>query len=304
MKVLALILGISFAADAWALQCTPKPSCESLGFTDTDCSGEFVACPFDQNKKICVSSTTCEECKEYDCSAYSLTSCPESATSCTACGNGLKVGYKVDGCKSGYELSGNTCVASNCSGYTLSYCPTGANCLTCVTGSTTKYKFNGCQSSYAQDGNSCYDCAAMRTKLDGTAAANKNASYTVYAYCGYHIGSASCGQVWFDVTSWPAPFCSVAGISCLSKVTDTYNDCCATERCNSVHSQYTAAVEKHNQLCPNNKVSREYFFNCNGYIPASSTGTAGIPAAHVCPRVLGDTCVGGSGGSSGLIPAL
>ena len=50
MKVLALILGISFAVDAWAA-CTPMPSCEELNYTDTKCDGEFITCPFDLNKK-------------------------------------------------------------------------------------------------------------------------------------------------------------------------------------------------------------------------------------------------------------
>ena len=108
MKVLALILGISFAADAWALQCTPKPSCESLGFTDTDCSGEFVACPFDQNKKICL---TCAS-QEPLCQGYTLTSCPSNGI-CESCPNDSSR-KKLTSCQNDYYHYGNKCLNTTC----------------------------------------------------------------------------------------------------------------------------------------------------------------------------------------------
>ena len=288
MRVLALILGISFAVDAWAA-CTPMPSCEELNYTDTNCDGEYITCPFDQTKKKCLSSATC---KEYDCSAYSLSSCPTTATSCTACGNGLEIGYKVNGCKSGYEFSGGTCVASNCSGYTLSSCPTGATCLTCASGSTTKYKFNGCKSPYAQDGDSCYDCATMKTKLD-----TGGTDRTVYAYCGYRSGTTGCGYTVFGSSENQPMFCS-AGVNCQSlPIYETY-DCCKVGLCFKIKEQYEAAVKRHNQLCSDSyKVQRQYGFNCQSYIPASSTGTSGIPSSHSCPSEFdtNPTCVSYSG---------
>ena len=285
MKYLCLLAGVFFATQSLALECTPKPSCESLGFTDTDCSGEFVACPFDQNKKICVSSTTC---KEYDCSAYSLSSCPTTATSCTACGNGLKIGYKVNGCKSGYTLSGATCVASTCSDsdYPLASCPTGGLCTNCTSGSTTKYKLNGCQSSYAQDGNTCYDCNGMLEKL------SRKGTGAVYAHCGYISGNSGCGYTVFGPENLP--------FFIEQNVPSRYEtrDCCKVGLCLKARDRYEELVEAHNKLCPDKyKVQTRYTFGCTTYIPASSTSTNGVPPALSCPSEFDSnaTCVSYSG---------
>lgn len=313
MRVLLLILCISFTTNAWAA-CSPMPSCGDLNYTDTTCKGAFLTCPFDTTKKKCLDCPTCpaqpqcpvceeqKPCEKFDCSAYSLKSCPPEAKSCTACGNGLDVGYKISECQEGYQLSGNSCSASSCAGYLLTYCPTGATCLTCKTGTKTKYKVNGCQSSYVQNGQSCYNCAQNKTYLDGTSKYNSSASMHYYAAC-YATGKvATCGDVWFAPNSI-APFCQVEGINCLSSLSSTTGGCCQSTRCQQIKTEYEAAVSKHNSLCPNHKVTREYSFNCYGYIPQQRGSQA--PMASMCPNSEAESCPGGGSGESDLrVPSL
>ena len=119
MRVLALILGISFAVDAWAA-CTPMPSCEELNYTDTNCDGEYITCPFDSAKKKCLSS-------KIDCAALGYTnenksnwcgkevSCPTD-TSLTLCAEAYE-----NPCPNGYDnriLSVEDCGEQGSNGWT------------------------------------------------------------------------------------------------------------------------------------------------------------------------------------------
>ena len=61
MKKLSFILTLasgsllSFAAPAEEISCTASPSCDTLGYTQTDCPKGGIRCPFDKSKMFCVS---------------------------------------------------------------------------------------------------------------------------------------------------------------------------------------------------------------------------------------------------------
>src|SRR5574344_739991 len=67
---LGLCLAFSLNMNANAQTCTAAPSCDSLGYTKSasDCSGEYLKCPFDNNKVFCggsgSSSSGGGECSE------------------------------------------------------------------------------------------------------------------------------------------------------------------------------------------------------------------------------------------------
>ena len=120
------------------------PSCEELGFTKSSSKmsnwcGEIIECPYDSSYKLCKkmgcsqqdfsksdksdwcdnivycaadsSYTLCMEPKEwaFACSGYTLTQCPTNGI-CSSCLSGTTTKYKLDSCKSGYKLSGSSCV--------------------------------------------------------------------------------------------------------------------------------------------------------------------------------------------------
>jgi len=136
-----------------ALNCTAQPSCAELGYSksnETNCES-YVSCPFDTSYKACVKYGA-------DCSSYTLSSCPDTAASCSTCGNGTNVKYKVNSCKMGYELSGETCV-DPCSHYPLATCPENVTCERCpytnLVGHISKYKAVGCADGYATKVENC-----------------------------------------------------------------------------------------------------------------------------------------------------
>lgn len=93
----------SIAAD---LKCTQTPTCTQLGYSkssDACPSGNWIYCPFDTSYKKCV------RIGGVDCSAYTLTACPDTAKSCSMCGIGTNIYYKIEACKSGFHLSENSC---------------------------------------------------------------------------------------------------------------------------------------------------------------------------------------------------
>lgn len=61
MKKLSFILTLasgsllSFGAPAEEISCTASPSCDTLGYTQTDCPKGGIRCPFDKSKMFCVS---------------------------------------------------------------------------------------------------------------------------------------------------------------------------------------------------------------------------------------------------------
>ena len=71
--------------------CTPTPDCASIGYTETSCEGDFVRCPFDISKLLCLS---CDNDFKYTCSGSSY-----SKGEGTSCGNK----YVKCVCASGYE---------------------------------------------------------------------------------------------------------------------------------------------------------------------------------------------------------
>lgn len=76
--------------------------CAALGYTDTQCNGDSLSCPFDSSAKYCIDS---------NCSGYTLTECPEGAVSCNECSKNGETLYKVVECDSanGYILDEGTC---------------------------------------------------------------------------------------------------------------------------------------------------------------------------------------------------
>ena len=81
--------------------------------------------------------------------------CSSTATIYLTDGNTTEC-YTSCSCKSGYTLSGNTCVAAACSGYPLYSCPSSAtSCSRCKSGSSYKYKVNGCKDGYTLSGDTC-----------------------------------------------------------------------------------------------------------------------------------------------------
>ena len=70
--------------------CTPKPDCASIGYTETSCEGEFVRCPFDISKLLCL---PCDSKYQYDCSGANITggvgtSCAGKYVFCSCSGEG------------------------------------------------------------------------------------------------------------------------------------------------------------------------------------------------------------------------
>ena len=130
MRVLILILGISFAVDAWAA-CSPMPSCEELNYTDTYCSGEYVTCPFDSSKKKCL------PLPKEECEGYPLTTCPQQGV-CENCPEN-PARKRLANCLTPTP-------AELCAAYPLTTCPTGGVCESCPDDST-RVRLASCDSS-------------------------------------------------------------------------------------------------------------------------------------------------------------
>ena len=54
-----IITGVANAA------CMPTSDCASIGYTETSCKGDFVRCPFDISKLLCL---PCDSSYQYTCS--------------------------------------------------------------------------------------------------------------------------------------------------------------------------------------------------------------------------------------------
>ena len=71
-------------------ECTPTPDCASIGYTETSCEGDYLACPFDSTKLKCI---PCDSSFRYDCNGENIiggtgTACGGKYVSCE-CDNGL-----------------------------------------------------------------------------------------------------------------------------------------------------------------------------------------------------------------------
>ena len=51
-------------------ECTPTPDCASIGYTQTSCEGNYLACPFDSTKLKCL---PCDSSFRYDCTGDNIT---------------------------------------------------------------------------------------------------------------------------------------------------------------------------------------------------------------------------------------
>ena len=116
-SALALTCANDYGSSAGcASNTTAAGDCATLGYSKDNVDGceHYLYCPFDTSYKRCVAS------EKIDCSDYPFEECPEGAN-CSACGIGTDIFYKIDACKSGYTLSGNSCVAKSCDGYSSEY---------------------------------------------------------------------------------------------------------------------------------------------------------------------------------------
>ena len=148
MRVLILILGISFAVDAWAA-CSPMPSCEELNYTDTYCSGEYVTCPFDSSKKKCLSLP-----KE-ECEGYPLTTCPQQGV-CENCPEN-PARKRLANCLTPTP-------AELCAAYPLTTCPTDGVCERCPD-DPTRLRLASCD--FSASGQVCSDYPLTTCPLGG-----------------------------------------------------------------------------------------------------------------------------------------
>ncbi len=80
-------------------ECTPTPDCASIGYTETSCEGDYLACPFDSTKLKCI---PCDSSFRYNCSGNNITG-----------GTGSTCGGKYTQCEcssSDYIFSNGQCV--------------------------------------------------------------------------------------------------------------------------------------------------------------------------------------------------
>lgn len=114
MKKLAVIIGgFSLASTGSALaaiDCTPTPSCASLGYSATSgsCSGDYLVCPFDTSKVHCINVP--DQCSELGYTKVATNgnyTCSEGQTVSKCSKNTNK--YKCEGtaCYYGYYTSAN-----------------------------------------------------------------------------------------------------------------------------------------------------------------------------------------------------
>ena len=140
--------------------------CSQLGFTQenkTDWCSQIISCPQDSSYTLCAQTKYAK-----DCSDYPLYKCPEGATGCSSCSDGVKISYRINGCKEGYSPNGISCSINNCTDYTLKKCPTGAaQCSSCKKGTETLYKVDACMEGYVMNKNTCQEknCFALDHRL-------------------------------------------------------------------------------------------------------------------------------------------
>ena len=103
---LLTMTAILFSFNAHA-ECTPTPDCASIGYTETSCETDYLACPFDSTKLKCI---PCDSSFRYDCSGDNIIG-----------GTGSACGGKYVSCEcldSEYTFKNGECIASRCpSGY-------------------------------------------------------------------------------------------------------------------------------------------------------------------------------------------
>ncbi len=81
-------------------KCTPTPDCALIGYTETSCEGDYLACPFDSTKLKCM---PCDSSFRYDCSGDNITGGTGSA-----CGGK----YVACECEGGLPFNNGICPQS------------------------------------------------------------------------------------------------------------------------------------------------------------------------------------------------
>ena len=99
--------------------CTPTPDCASIGYTETSCETDYLACPFDSTKLKCI---PCDSSFRYDCSGDNITGGTGSA-----CGGK----YVTCECVAGGVFSNGSCTCeTSCTVGKIYY--SDGTCSSCV----------------------------------------------------------------------------------------------------------------------------------------------------------------------------
>ena len=112
-----------FSFNAYAV-CTPTPDCASIGYTETSCETDYLACPFDSTKLKCI---PCDSSFRYDCSGDNIVG-----------GTGSACGGKYVSCKcsvGGVFKNGACACDDSCTVGAIYY--SDGTCSACVDSSKT-----------------------------------------------------------------------------------------------------------------------------------------------------------------------
>ncbi len=105
-------------------ECTPTPDCASIGYSETSCEGDYLACPFDSTKLKCI---PCDSSFRYDCSGENITGGTGSA-----CGGK----YVSCECSEGSVFKDGACACdATCSVGNIYY--SDGTCSSCVNSNKT-----------------------------------------------------------------------------------------------------------------------------------------------------------------------
>ena len=194
-----------------------------------------------------------------NCAAYTLSSCPSGAN-CSSCPFDAHR-FKFNSCKTGYKLSGSSCIPSSCStlGYS-SYVPSGQVCTKITQSGLTCYK--GCRnvscSGYSLSCSSKPANSSSLTKCPDCNSAYSNCSTNVckiaQCYDGYKIANNGTSCIPLDDTC-PDGYFKTCDTGIESTVSPTTTE--AGTKC------YKCRVL--NDTCP------------NGYFKTCESGTRGDP---------------------------
>ena len=72
-SMMVFLLGVNFLLSSTSMTnaaCTPTPDCASIGYTETSCETDYLACPFDNTKLKCM---PCDSTYRYTCSGNNIT---------------------------------------------------------------------------------------------------------------------------------------------------------------------------------------------------------------------------------------
>lgn len=250
--------------DYWCNQKPQTIDCETLGYSQKT-SGIFVsiecangatklACPFDKNYYTCVGERQVyredpdpDPDPEPVCgTSFTLSSCPTNGN-CAECGGK----YRLNDCKDGYAVSGETCVAASCpTGYAIMAGGCGtvpANGKWSIGSTINGYSGTfackncilTCDSGYKPSGSSCVACnCVMPDKND-----YYNEGPSDCDLYGDYEGCNSQGMVEFDeagynkdLNAYNACVADCGGSACDSKF--TLSSCPTGASCTSCGGKY------------------------------------------------------------------